>query len=261
MVEYISTEFHYRGMRQILNMAIAAYKRDGLRYVLNEAPDKAKPALRRSFFGLPLIDTICFKISKKRLRRVERNHGDILDVAYAFEGVGNYTSIRPMHDYETAEAILDYVSELNPETIVEIGAGNGGTLYMWSRGIDSSELVTSIDVRFLTGKRLLRNYSTDAKVRLINDDSRSQRTIDKLKRTLDGASIDLLYIDGDHSYEGVKSDFEMYSNLVKDGGIVMLDDIDNQDYLGVVEAWNEISAKHETSTIGRPGERQGVVLL
>jgi len=53
--------------------------------------------------------------------------------------------------------------------------------------------------------------------------------------------IDLLFIDGDHSYQGVKSDFEMYSPLVRDSGIVAFHDIAHarSDY-GVKLFWNEI---------------------
>jgi len=38
--------------------------------------------------------------------------------------------------------------------------------------------------------------------------------------------IDFLFIDGDHSYEGVKSDFELYSNLLSPKGIIVLHDTD-----------------------------------
>lgn len=37
--------------------------------------------------------------------------------------------------------------------------------------------------------------------------------------------MDFLFIDGDHAYEGVKADFEMYSPLVRKGGLVALHDI------------------------------------
>ena len=32
--------------------------------------------------------------------------------------------------------------------------------------------------------------------------------------------LDLLFIDGDHSYEGVRQDYKMYSKLVRDGGLI-----------------------------------------
>lgn len=38
-------------------------------------------------------------------------------------------------------------------------------------------------------------------------------------------SIGLLMIDADHSYEGVKKDFEFWSPLVADGGLIVFDDV------------------------------------
>ena len=37
--------------------------------------------------------------------------------------------------------------------------------------------------------------------------------------------MDFLFIDGDHSYEGAKQDFENYSKLVRPGGLIALHDI------------------------------------
>lgn len=39
------------------------------------------------------------------------------------------------------------------------------------------------------------------------------------------ASLDLLFIDGDHSYEGVKADWENYRNFLTTGAIVVFHDI------------------------------------
>ncbi len=38
--------------------------------------------------------------------------------------------------------------------------------------------------------------------------------------------IDVLFIDGDHSYEGVKKDFELYSQILSDNGIIFIHDTD-----------------------------------
>jgi len=38
--------------------------------------------------------------------------------------------------------------------------------------------------------------------------------------------IDLLFIDGDHSYEGVKQDFDLYSIILSDNGVIILHDTD-----------------------------------
>lgn len=36
--------------------------------------------------------------------------------------------------------------------------------------------------------------------------------------------MDILFIDSDHTYDGVKRDFELYSTLIKDDGIIGLHD-------------------------------------
>ena len=38
--------------------------------------------------------------------------------------------------------------------------------------------------------------------------------------------IDYLHIDGDHSYKGVKKDFELYSSIMSENGIITIHDID-----------------------------------
>ena len=40
--------------------------------------------------------------------------------------------------------------------------------------------------------------------------------------------IDLLFIDGDHSYEAVKKDFDLYSQILTDKGIIIIHDTDEE---------------------------------
>jgi predicted O-methyltransferase YrrM len=42
---------------------------------------------------------------------------------------------------------------------------------------------------------------------------------------LNEQNLDFLFIDGDHTYKGVKEDFEMYSPLVRKGGVIAFHDI------------------------------------
>ena len=46
-----------------------------------------------------------------------------------------------------------------------------------------------------------------------------------MAKILNGESLDYLFLDGDHSYEGVRRDFEMYAPLVRSGGLIALHDI------------------------------------
>lgn len=42
---------------------------------------------------------------------------------------------------------------------------------------------------------------------------------------LDARPIDVLFIDGDHRYAGAKADFDLYSPLVRSGGLIAFHDI------------------------------------
>ena len=78
----------------------------------------------------------------------------------------------------------------------------------------------------------------------------------KIEGILRDNKVDFLFIDDDHSYEGVKKDFEMYSPLVRKGGIIAFHDIIPDYYTKygiktgswageVYKFWNEIKEKYE----------------
>ena len=51
---------------------------------------------------------------------------------------------------------------------------------------------------------------------------------------LQDIKIDVLFIDGDHSYEGVKKDFELYSKILTKNGIIILHDTDEKYLNGLI---------------------------
>lgn len=59
---------------------------------------------------------------------------------------------------------------------------------------------------------------------------------DILSRVSD-RSIDLLFIDGDHSQAGAATDWDMYSPLVKPGGVVVFDDYNKPAVPAGMEPW------------------------
>lgn len=58
----------------------------------------------------------------------------------------------------------------------------------------------------------------DGVVKVIRSDSVSAAD------TFEDDYLDFVYIDGDHSYDGVKADLESYAPKVKKGGLILLDD-------------------------------------
>jgi hypothetical protein len=60
--------------------------------------------------------------------------------------------------------------------------------------------------------------------------------------------LDFLFIDGDHTYEGVKQDYEMYKHLVKPGGWIGFHDIKDTEFhrnanCRVDILWNELEGE------------------
>jgi predicted O-methyltransferase YrrM len=85
-------------------------------------------------------------------------------------------------------------------------------------------------------------------IHLLRRDSHQQSTLDDLKKLLPG-EIDFLFCDGDHTYEGVKQDYKMYSPLVRHGGLMAFHDIcthSADQNCGVDKFWQEIRDKHES---------------
>lgn len=147
---------------------------------------------------------------------------------------GFYGLIRPMQDRSELTSLLKMVSGQKPSVVVEIGTATGGTLFLLARVAAADALIISIDLPCgpfgggYPGWRvpLYRSFATgDQRIRLVRADSHSRSTIGKVKSFLGSREIDTLFIDGDHTYDGVKTDFEIYAPLVKKGGIIVLHDI------------------------------------
>lgn len=139
-----------------------------------------------------------------------------------------------LQKYKEFTGLLGMVRALEPRAVVEIGSAQGGTLYAWCQLADPEALIVSIDLPggdFGGGMdkaqaELVRSYAQPGQtIWFLPYNSHSPATLADLKKVLAGAEIDLLMIDGDHTYEGVKADYEMYSPLVREGGLVVFHDV------------------------------------
>jgi FkbM family methyltransferase len=69
-----------------------------------------------------------------------------------------------------------------------------------------------------------------------------------VERLLKHEQIDLLYIDGDHSYYGVRTDFLLYAPLVRDGGLIVFHDLNSRSQDAEVEVdhlWQQLKRAYD----------------
>jgi hypothetical protein len=57
--------------------------------------------------------------------------------------------------------------------------------------------------------------------------------------------IDILWIDGDHTYEGVKTDFKLYSQILSENGVIIIHDTDS-DYEKTLIVSEEAKKNHHS---------------
>lgn len=161
----------------------------------------------------------------------------------------------PSQNHWELEQLYYLIEPFNPKVIVEIGVHMGGSLRFWESVFNPLVLV---GIENSTSLPLPKN--------VIIGDSKSEETKNELVKRLNGREIDFLYIDGDHRYEGVKHDFEMYLPLIrKPGGIIGFHDINvTHSDCGVYKFWEEIKGKYKSVRIENPkdgGTGVGIIWL
>jgi predicted O-methyltransferase YrrM len=190
-------------------------------------------------------------------RAVRRAHPSTLEEALAFAANFEYAGvrIRPMQVQSELRSFLQLLARESPRAVVEIGTGQGGTLFLFASVAQSDAVLVSIDAASTEGvfggrrayKRRARLYralgAPDQTVAFIAADSHCEQTRRAVEEALRGRSIDVLFIDGDHTRAGVEADFRMYSPLVRKGGLVAFHDIvpgPAEHVGGVPEFWQSI---------------------
>jgi hypothetical protein len=74
-----------------------------------------------------------------------------------------------------------------------------------------------------------------------------RKTFDQALDSFEAQSIDLLHIDGLHTYEAVKHDFESWLPKLRPNAIVLFHDTNvHSDTFGVHKLWSELSRTYET---------------
>ena len=142
----------------------------------------------------------------------------------------------------------------HPETVVEIGRFRGGSTIIIAAALGRGVL-HSFDIETRQGRDgaeldrqlsdALERYELTDRVRLHVADSRSAEPLP--------GPVDLLFVDGDHSEEGVRADFKHWSPQLRPGGHLLFHDaVDAPDFVSPSVS----GPAHVADSIGDDFERQ-----
>jgi predicted O-methyltransferase YrrM len=153
--------------------------------------------------------------------------------------------------------IYDFIRNLKPQVVVELGTHYGTSFFSMCQAAKDSNLkgkLYAIDLwqgdkhagfydRSVLSevKRIASKYYKNLKYQLL------QKSFDEALKQFPDNSIDLLHIDGLHTYKAVKHDFLNWESRVKKDGLIILHDIsETKDDFGVYKLWKEIKRKYRT---------------
>ncbi len=197
-------------------------------------------------------------------------------VPFIFRGWGHFKNIKPRQNPVEIERLFATICELNPDRVLEIGTARGGTLYLWAQAAMPSAVMVSVDLpggdfggayprcRIPFYRSFARG---NQQIYLELADSHASETLELVKNRFEKKRLDFAFIDGDHTYEGVKEDFYTYGPLVRPGGIIAFHDIlfrDSQPNIRVDRLWSELKVKYSCEEFIGPegsGKKIGIGVL
>jgi GT2 family glycosyltransferase/predicted O-methyltransferase YrrM len=165
--------------------------------------------------------------------------------------------------------LLDLVAERPPGCVVEIGTARGGSFYAWCRLARPDALLVSVDLPDgpfgggYTDEDVAR-FRTWAQpgqtLEFIRADSHDPATVERVREVLNGRQVDLLFVDGDHTYYGARKDFELYAPLVAQDGLIAFHDVlphPQMPECKVDVLWREVREGYDHREFLEPGHDRG----
>jgi predicted O-methyltransferase YrrM len=162
----------------------------------------------------------------------------------------------------------DLVHALRPKIIVELGTQGGMSYFAFCQAVEEHGVTArAFAVDTWAGDEHTGAYDDEVYRKVAEHNAAHYASFSELLRMrfeeavsrFDDDSIELLHIDGFHTYDAVKGDFETWYRKVAPGGIVLFHDVFARmmDF-GAWKYWSELTSAHQTFTF-RHGFGLGVL--
>lgn len=144
----------------------------------------------------------------------------------------------------------DFVRFMRPGVICELGVHWGTSFFAFAQAVKDAKFKSRmIGVDTWAGDGHTGPYGPDvletvrtiaAKFYLKQSFELLPMTFDEALPSIADASVDLLHIDGFHTYDAVKHDFESWLPKMADDGVVLLHDVADDTGYGSADYWKEL---------------------
>ena len=229
-----------------------------------------RPSLYVAGFLAEDIAALAKDLASPRSRRTEvaeASKANTAEECFAFARA--YFGVGPVQHFPEIKALLDLARSDGAQSVCEIGCRDAGTSILFSRVVRPETLIV-MDLYAKNRWRLRRDAPPGQIVHVIDGDTAHPLTVQRLRRKLRGRKLDLLLIDGDHGWRGVRQDFLNYRQFVRDDGLIAFHDIcevtdpDSGSWTGDVPAfWKLVRtvypAQEFIATPGQQGLGIGVI--
>ena len=138
------------------------------------------------------------------------------------------------------------VEALKAKVYLEIGALNGGTLQLVAPMLQPEATIIVIDIAQRdTLNRVVSKLVEDGfHVHFLIGDSTEPEMDGRVREALDGRWIDAAFIDGDHAFASVLSDYRLCLKWMKLGGLIGFHDIATAGPENTRRSWEYIKGLH-----------------
>lgn len=149
---------------------------------------------------------------------------------------------------ENREWAYDLVEKKKPKVIVELGSYLGCSTFAFAQACKDNHIPCEIHaIDSWAGDEHGGFYNEDIYESFLKamgayryEDIKVHRLMfDQALELFEDKSVDLLHIDGLHTYEAVKEDFEKWLPKVRRGGIILMHDVKVERF-GVKDFWEEL---------------------